>query len=172
MKVVVLSPWKVCVAGALAGLFIMGSVFGGLALWDMLRPDPARAVEAAGMVGKKYWYFAEGYTGPGFEEWLLLFNPPSEDGGSGMTFTPDIHFYGPNGYIGGFTDYGLYPGARVSINVNQVLKDMYGYEGDVSIVVEDPTYTFICERALYFNYKGQITGGSHSTGYATNSYNE
>ncbi|NPV60981.1 MAG: hypothetical protein HPY75_15125, partial [Actinobacteria bacterium] len=160
------------VAGALSALLIMGSVLGGLALWDMLRPDAAQAVEAAGTVGKKHWYFAEGYTGPGFEEWLLLFNPPTEDGGSGMTFTPDIHFYGPNGYIGLYTDYGLYPGARVSINVNQVLKEMYNYEGDVSIVVEDSTYPFLCERALYFNYKGQITGGSHSTGYSTNTYNE
>ncbi|NPV61009.1 MAG: hypothetical protein HPY75_15270, partial [Actinobacteria bacterium] len=52
MKVVVLSPWKVFVAGALSALLIMGSVLGGLALWDMLRPDAAQAVEAAGTVGK------------------------------------------------------------------------------------------------------------------------
>jgi hypothetical protein len=27
------------------------------------------------------------------------------------------------------------------------------------------SYPFICERALYFNYKGQITGGSQALGY-------
>ena len=160
MKVLVLSPWKVCVAGALAGLFIMGSVFGGLALWDMLRPDPARAVEAAAAIGQKQWFFAEGYTGPGFEEWILIYNPEGNE-----VVTPQLRFFGPEGFIGYYEAPRMAPGTRVSVNVNQVLKDIYGYEGDVSIKVYDPTYPFLCERALYFNYKGQITGGSQVFGY-------
>lgn len=164
MKVVVLSPWKVFLAGVLSCLLITGSVLGALALWGVFQPESAQAVEAAA-AGQTKWYFAEGYTGAGFEEWILIYNPPKSEGGSGNHVGINMNFYGPNGYIGLYAP-GVSPGQRISVNVNQVLTDLYGYSGDVSVVVR-AQYPFICERALYFNYKGVWTGGSQSSGYAT-----
>ena len=76
MKVIVLSPFKVFLAGVLSTLLIGVSVLGALALVGVFSSEKAEAYGAAG-VGAKYWYFAEGYTGAGFEEWLLLYNPPA-----------------------------------------------------------------------------------------------
>jgi hypothetical protein len=166
MKVIVLSPWKVFLAGVISCLLIVASVLGALALWGVFSSDTAQAVEAAA-AGEKIWYFAEGYTGPGFEEWILIYNPPSDQGGTGEPVKIDMKFYGPNGYIGFYAP-SVMPGQRLSVNVNQVMLDMFGYSGDVSIVVRSLS-PFICERALYFNYKGQWTGGSQSSGYSTSS---
>ena len=165
MKVVVLSPGKVFIAGILSCLLITGSVLGALALVGVFRAEPAQAVEAAA-VGETKWYFAEGHTGPGFEEWILIYNPPTDQGGTGSPANANLYFYGPGGYIGSYVA-AVMPGQRMSINVNQVLMDMYAYAGDVSIVVKTTRTPFLCERALYFNYKGQWTGGSQSSGYAT-----
>lgn len=163
MKVVILSPGKVLAAGLLSALLVVAGVLGTLALAGVFRPQRAEAYGEEG-VGSKTWFFAEGYTGPGFEEWILIYNPEEAAGGSGQPITPSIHMYGNNGYIGPYYVPTLQPRQRASININDVAKGLYGYEGDVSIVVEG-LQPFICERALYFNYKGQITGGSHSLGY-------
>ncbi len=163
MKVVILSPGKVLAAGLLSALLAAGSVLGTLALAGLLRPQRAEAYGEEG-VGAKTWFFAEGYTGPGFEEWILIYNPSTGMGGSGNKVRPTIHMYGNSGPIGVYDVPTLEPGQRSSININEVAKSLYGYEGDVSIVVEG-LQPFICERALYFNYKGQMTGGSHSLGY-------
>ena len=164
MKVVVLSPMKIFLAGVLSALLIGASVLGALALVGVFSSEKAEAYGATG-VGAKYWYFAEGYTGPGFEEWLLLYNPPADMGGSGWGTDVFIHFYGPGGKIGTYIASEIYPGQRRSVNINQVLLDWFGYSGDVSIVAENSSFPFIAERALYFNYKGQWTGGSQVLGY-------
>ncbi len=162
MKVVVLNPLKVFVAGIISCLLIVGSVLGVLTLWGVFSSEPAQAVEAAA-AGEKIWYFAEGYTGPGFEEWILLYNPES-----GINHIEvQVRYYGPGGFIG-YSVHGIDPGQRLSINVNDLLMSNYGYSGDVSVEVKGQ-YPFLCERALYFDYKGQWTGGSHSSGYSTSS---
>jgi hypothetical protein len=162
MKVVVLNPWKVLAAGVLSCLLIAGSVLGVLALAGVFRGEPAEAYGAAG-VGAKRWYFAEGYTGPGFEEWILAYNPPADAGGSGQEMAVNILVYGPNGLvaIGGIGP--LKPGQRGTLYINDVVARV-GYSGDVSIVATSPS-PFICERALYFDYKGKWTGGSQILGY-------
>ncbi len=48
-------------------------------------------------VGAKTWFFAEGYTGPGFDEWILVYNPPENKGGVGVTISPVINMYGNTG---------------------------------------------------------------------------
>lgn len=164
MKVIVLSPWKVFLAGALSALLIGASVLGALALVGVFSSEKAEAYGATG-VGAKYWYFAEGYTGPGFEEWILLYNPPADVGGSGFGTDVYLHFYGPGGKIGAYIAAGIEPGQRRSVNVNEVLMEHYAYSGDVSIVAENDSFPFIAERALYFDYKGQWTGGSQVLGY-------
>lgn len=163
MKVVVISPGKALAAVAASCLLVAGSLLGGLALWGALRGDAAEASGTSG-VGAKRWYFAEGYTGPGFEEWILIYNPPDAFGGSGEALTPNLQLYSNNGYIGPIYGPRLEPGQRASININEMAKSLYNYSGDVSIVVYGG-YPFLCERALYFNYKGQISGGSQSWGY-------
>ena len=163
MKVIVLNPWKVFLAGVLSAMLVGASVLGALALVGVFSSDEAQAYGASG-VGAKDWYFAEGYTGAGFEEWILIFNPPTPYG-SGNDIFPQIRLYGPSGFLG-FFEVGLVaPGERRSININQVLLDMYGYSGDVSIVVTNVDSPFLCERALYFDYKGQWAGGSQILGY-------
>lgn len=164
MKVIVLDPWKVLLAGVLSALLIALSVLGVLALAGVFSSDAAEAYGAAG-VGAKRWYFAEGYTGPGFEEWILIYNPPTAAGGTGQYFGPIIDMYGPGGYIGRYDVPGLSPGQRHSVNMNEIAKSLYNYSGDISIVVYHPQYPFLCERAMYFDYKGEITGGSQSWGY-------
>jgi hypothetical protein len=164
MKVIVLSPWKVFIAGVLSCLLIVGSVLGALALLGVFRTEPAEAYGADG-VGARFWYFPEGYTGPGFEEWILIYNPRADEGGTGIPIAPEIRMYGPEGYIGNFNSPAIQPGQRRSVFIND-LAAYYGYTGDVSVVVrgvDNPP--FICERAMYFNYKGQITGGSQTFGY-------
>lgn len=163
MKVVVLSPMKVFIAGAVCCLLIVASVLGALALWGMFDSEPAEAYGAEG-VGAKFWYFAEGYTGPGFEEWILVYNPPTSVGGSGFPLDVTLEYYGPGGFIGG-SNISVAPGQRASVNVNEVLMANYGYSGDVAVVAKNVSFPFICERAIYFNYKGQWNGGSQVLGY-------
>ena len=164
MKVVILDPKKVVMAGLVSALLMAGSVLGVVALAGVFRSRPAEAYGSAG-AGAKHWYFAEGYTGPGFEEWILTYNPPTSAGGSGATFGAVIEIYGQSGLVGLYDVSSLGPGQRRSININSVAQSLYGYSGDISIHIYSPTRPFICERAMYYNYKGQITGGSQVFGY-------
>lgn len=168
-KVIVLSPVKVVLAGALSALLAAAAVLGVLALWGALRGERARAQDGGG-IGASRWYFAEGYTGPGFEEWLLLFNPPEDMGGSGEDAQVAVSYYGPEGKIAGRM-VTLWAGCRVSLNVKAELAGV-GYSGDVSIAVRSSQYVpIICERAMYYEYhpvygQGAWTGGSQSLGFS------
>lgn len=162
MKVIILSPWKVFMAGVISALLVGASALGALALVGVFSPERAEAYGAEG-VGAKQWYFAEGYTGPGFEEWILIYNPPVGYG-SGNNVSPSIYMYGNSGYIGRYDCPSIQPGQRFSVNINEACAH-YGYSGDVSIRVTHPDYPFLCERAMYYNYKGQVSGGSQVLGY-------
>ncbi len=165
VRVVVVRPGKVILAGIFSCLLLAGSTVGATALVGLLRGERAGAYGSEG-VGSRTWYFPEGYTGPGFEEYILIFNPPEDMGGTGKVAFVTMEFYGPQGKIG-FDTTQLEPGQRTSVNVKHILKERYGYEGDVSVVVGswDNEATIICERAMYFHYPGGITGGSQSLGY-------
>jgi hypothetical protein len=169
MKVVILSPTKVIVAGVVAALLIAAAGFGTAAIMGVFRVEPAQAYkwpsDGGTGVGAKSWYFAEGYTGAGFEEWILVYNPPADMGGSGNMVSADLQFFGPNGYIGNFNTGPMAPGQRVSVNINEVLSTKFNYSGDVSIVAYNPNWPFICERAMYWNYKGKWQGGGNVLGY-------
>jgi hypothetical protein len=116
-------------------------------------------------VGAKSWYFAEGYTGPGFEEWILIYNPPAAAGGSGQRIAPQVRMFGLQGEIGAYNTPGIDPGERLSLDIKSIAGSLYGYYGDISIYVYNPDYPFICERAMYWEYKGKWAGGSTSLGY-------
>ncbi|MDY6794538.1 MAG: DUF5719 family protein [Actinomycetota bacterium] len=98
------------------------------------------------------WYFAEGTTRSGFEEWLCLYNPGDlearvsvnyafQDGGTQMQ------------------DLVLMPGQRFSISMNQVV----GPDKDVSVHVESDQ-GIVAERPMYFDYHGVWPGGHVTIG--------
>ncbi len=98
-------------------------------------------------------YFAEGYTGAGFEEWLCLMNP------NAAATTAHIKYMFTDGTtqnqdvpIGGTT--------RQTVNVNGVV----GPNKNVSIQItsDDP---IVAERPMYFNYQGKWSGGHDVVGY-------
>ena len=98
-------------------------------------------------------YFAEGYTGAGFEEWLCLQNPNPDPTTAHITYM----------FADGTTqtqDVGIGPTTRATVDVNSVV----GPEKDVSIsIVSD--HPIVAERPMYFNYKGAWTGGHDVVGF-------
>jgi subtilisin family serine protease len=96
------------------------------------------------------WFFAEGYTGPGFDEWLLLYNPSDSDRTATVTYS--------------FTDGGqkqanyiVKARSRFSVHVNREAPDR-----EVAIKVSCGGEGLLAERAMYFDYRG-MWGGGHCT---------
>lgn len=94
-------------------------------------------------------YFAEGTTRPGFEEWVLVFNPDSE------TATIEARYYSPLEVV--TREYSIPPRERLSISVN----DEVPWQDDVSVVLES-SIPVAAERMLYFNRGLGNSGGSLS----------
>ena len=98
------------------------------------------------------WFFAEGYTGPGFDEWLLLFNPTGSDRTATVTYRfNDGSNIQSNYIVNAFSRYSVY--------VNREAPNR-----EVSIKVESGGDGLIAERAMYFNYRGGWDGGHCSEG--------
>jgi poly-gamma-glutamate synthesis protein (capsule biosynthesis protein) len=95
------------------------------------------------------WFFAEGSTRPGFDEWVCVLNPG--DSPCGLTF----RFLLPGGEGAPFQA-GLAPHSRFTLNVNQVA----GPGLDVSVVVESDG-PVAAERAMYFRYGSGGWAGGH-----------
>jgi len=93
------------------------------------------------------WYFAEGTTRPGFEEWLCLQNPNSEE------VIATVYYITSGGRISQ-KDYRLPPQSRVSASANGDV----GPGKDISVRVHCDS-GIIVERPIYFNYQGKWTGG-------------
>ncbi len=109
------------------------------------------SVAAAAASARSDWYFAEGCTRTGFEEWLSVLNPGETD--ASVTFD----FIMP----GGSTVQKVYlakAGKRTSVYVNGEV----GASQDVSAHVYSAT-PIVVERPMYFNYGGW-TGGSDVMG--------
>ena len=92
------------------------------------------------------WYFAEGTTRAGFEEWLCIQNPGNET-------TAHVEYLFPGGERE-VRDYPLVANGRTTVFVNGEV----GPEKDVSIKVTSAA-EIMCERPMYFNYHGSIEGG-------------
>lgn len=97
------------------------------------------------------WYFAEGYTGTGFDTYLLVFNPQND------TAAVDITFMTPGGTRSASME--VPPLARRTLRVNDVLPDE---EMGIRVSADRP---IVSERAMYFNSNGR-TGGSDAMGAA------
>ncbi len=89
------------------------------------------------------WYLPEGYTGPGFDEWVLVQNP------NARKVTVEVLFLTPAG-VGARYDIEIGAMSRFSIHVNEVLLNT-----DVSTcltsktVVDGRTLPIYAERAMY-----------------------
>lgn len=98
------------------------------------------------------WYFAEGFIGGDFLEYLLLFNPGQTPVNALTTYYPEAG--GPIEQ-----NYFLPPGARQTIFVNQV-PGLPG-TGHATRIIADGG--IVAQRAEYFDYGGR-RGGHSSTG--------
>jgi hypothetical protein len=101
------------------------------------------------------FYFAEGYTGEGFEEWLCIQNP-------GVAPVNVIITYYPEGGEAPITKVAppIAAYSRYTVYVNE-----YAGTG-LSISAEAGSdQPVIVERPMYFNFQGKWTGGHDVVGY-------
>jgi hypothetical protein len=97
------------------------------------------------------WYFAEGTTRNGFEEWLCIMNP-----GADTTARVQYLFAGAAPVV---KDYPLKAHSRTTVSVNEAV----GPEKDVSISVNSDA-DLMCERPMYFYYHNAWEGGHDVVG--------
>lgn len=99
------------------------------------------------------WYFAEGTTRAGFEEWLCLANPGDTEANVSLKYAFQN---------GGTQDQSLVlaPGRRLSIFVNEVV----GTEKDVAVRVNSDQ-GIVAERSMYFLYHDAWDGGTNALGF-------
>ncbi len=96
------------------------------------------------------WFFAEGYTGPGFDEWVCVLNP--NENAANLKF----HFMVQG--AGEFIRTASVPAlSRRSFKVN----DLLGANYSCSLALESDQYV-AAERSMYFDYLG--TGMRHWEG--------
>jgi hypothetical protein len=117
------------------------------------------SVAAGAAATSQGWYFAEGYTGGEFDQWLLLSNP------SGETVTADVSFHRRDGCIIR-RETTLQPRSRATLHVDEIpgLE-----EAEVSTSVTATAPGVVAERAMYFRYTGSmgsIDGGHAAAGAA------
>ena len=129
-------------------VFIAASMFIGCAFPFV----PARAA-GAGSTSPATFYFAEGTTRAGFQEYLCLGNPGSRDAVARATYM----------FADGSAREASYPvpaNSRCTVDVNGEV----GPGKDVSVRIRSGTPGLVAERPIYFNYKGIWTGGSCAPG--------
>ncbi|MBC7246172.1 MAG: N-acetylmuramoyl-L-alanine amidase [Actinobacteria bacterium] len=100
------------------------------------------------------WYFAEGHTGDGFDEWLCLLNPGNTEAKA------RVEYLSPAGLLLS-EDMSLAPRRRYSVFVNGKV----GPGKDVSLRVTSTNgVPLVAERPMYFLYRNQWAGGHVSGG--------
>jgi len=97
-------------------------------------------------------YFAEGYTGPGFQEYLCLGNPGTGTAHSTINYRFNDGSLGGQGVV-------LGPESRATVDVNSGA----GAGREVSTVVRSDV-ALVVERPMYFNYAGVWSGGHDAQG--------
>jgi poly-gamma-glutamate synthesis protein (capsule biosynthesis protein) len=93
------------------------------------------------------WYFAEGTTRSGFNEWVCLLNPNE------AATTADLKYMLADGQTID-KSYSLQGNSRTTVDVNSDV----GAGKDVSIKI-DAAAPVVAERPIYFRYNGTLTGG-------------
>jgi hypothetical protein len=100
------------------------------------------------------WFFAEGYTGPGFNQWLCLQNSGTKDANVEITYlTQEVGALPTQDLI-------LAAGSRLTLMVN----DTAGADYQLSCRISSDK-PIVCERPMYFVYNGMWPGGHDVVGY-------
>jgi Peptidase family M28 len=127
-----------------------------LAAFCPVLPDAAYAGDGtcgeASADASRTWYFAEGYTGPGFQEWLTLFNP------QGSQVQLDLHLL-YNGGPSQTVPVELPARSRLTFNINALA----GSDAEVSLYLES-LQPIVAERPMYFTYRGMWKGCTVTSG--------
>ncbi|RJP26895.1 MAG: hypothetical protein C4536_14925 [Actinobacteria bacterium] len=98
------------------------------------------------------WYFAEGCTRTGFNQWICLQNPNDE-----ATAARIVYVMEDGGRIE--REYGLAPRSRFTVNVNNDVARQH----DVSAYISSHL-PIVVERPMYFLYNSTIDEGSNAMG--------
>ncbi|MDY6796627.1 MAG: hypothetical protein SWK76_15310 [Actinomycetota bacterium] len=99
----------------------------------------------------KQWYFAEGYTGSGFSEWICVLNPG--DFPANLTFDFQTQEEG----LVQRTRYAVPAHSRGSFKVNDVLGS--DYQTSLKLSSDQPV---VAERPMYFSYAHNVSAqGGH-----------
>ena len=96
------------------------------------------------------WFFAEGYTGPGFDEWVCVLNPWGSDAHLTFNFqTQEDGLVVPTG------TYTVPANSRATFKANDLLggKD---YQTSLALASDVPV---VAERPMYFEYSGTGSWG-------------
>jgi hypothetical protein len=100
------------------------------------------------------WFFAEGYTGDGFEQWLCIQNPGGTEAAVTVTYYPE-------GGSPKTTHHTVEANSRGTVPVNTDA----GAGLSISTMVNSDQ-PIIVERPMYFSYGPGWTGGHDVVGYA------
>ena len=100
------------------------------------------------------WFFAEGYTGAGFNEWICLQNSGTTDANIEITYLTQEAGALPT------QDITLAAGTRLTLMVN----DLAGADYQLSCRINSDV-PIVVERPMYFNYNGAWPGGHDVVGY-------
>lgn len=114
----------------------MGEVSGGHAAMGAVAPSSS-------------WLIPEGYTGPGFECWILISNLEDE------AVTVSVQLMGESG-AEVKRDFVVGPHSRFTVKENTLLPG----EGVSAAVSAAEGTRLVVEGAFYFRYRGDIDGGS------------
>ncbi|MBU4174652.1 MAG: C40 family peptidase [Actinobacteria bacterium] len=98
------------------------------------------------------WYFAEGYTGGGFDTYVLMSNPGSQAADVTVTLLADDGTREETAYV-------VDPHSRRTVAVDNI----EGWEAREFSVLAYASEPIVAERAMYFDYNG-ITGGHDAMG--------
>lgn len=112
------------------------------------------SVAAGATATEEEWYFAEGYTGGDFDEWILIANPTDRGVAATVTFQRSDGLQVERDVV-------LRPRSRFTLHVD----DMTGLEdAEVSAAVKAASPGVVAERAMYFTYRGGMgeVGGGHA----------
>jgi len=117
-----------------------------------VQADHTVVVTFAADVQPSVFYFAEGYTGAGFQEYLCLGNPGDEG-----TFATITYLF-PDGTTQE-QEVELAAKSRTTVNVNGAVGE--GKEVSATVGCDIP---IVAERPMYFSYQGQWSGGHDTVG--------
>jgi hypothetical protein len=100
------------------------------------------------------WFFAEGYTAPGFLTWLCLQNPGVDEA------TVTVAYYTQEKGPLAPRTLKVAAGTRSTVLVNESAGP--GYQLSFELRSDKPV---VAERPMYFNYNGSMAGGDDVVGF-------